>query len=90
MEGIRNKITPPLPVNRNIYDMTDEERKANCISCLPGNLYEALEALSKDSVIRNTLCKHSYSRYREAKLIEWNEYKMQITQWELDRYLNKF
>lgn len=90
LEGIRNQIAPPPPVNRNIYDMTDEEIDAHCISCLPGNLYEALEALSKDSVIRNTLCDHSYSRYREAKLIEWNEYKMQISQWELDQYLNKF
>ena len=70
--------------------MTNEELDAHCIRCLPGSLYEAIEALSKDSVIRSTLCEHSYSRYREAKLIEWNEYKMQISQWELDQYLNKF
>ncbi len=90
LEGIRNKIVPPPPVNRNIYEMSVEERNANCISCLPNNLYSALEALSKDLVIQETLSEHTYNRFREAKLIEWNDYKMQVHQWELDQYLNKF
>ena len=90
LDGIRNKIAPPPPVNRNIYNMSEEELKKHCIRKLPSNLYEALEALKEDSVIRNTLCEHSYNRYMEAKMIEWNEYRMQITQWELDKYLNKF
>ncbi|MGI6569832.1 MAG: type I glutamate--ammonia ligase [Caldicoprobacterales bacterium] len=90
LDGIKNKIQPPPPVDRNIYDMNDSEREELCIGSLPQNLYEALEALEKDSLIRETLCDHSYSRYREAKLIEWNEYKMQISQWELDQYLNRF
>ncbi|MDD4679775.1 MAG: type I glutamate--ammonia ligase, partial [Clostridia bacterium] len=81
---------PPPPVNRNIYEMTAEERDADCIRCLPNNLYNALEALNQDKLIRDTLSDHSYNRYREAKLIEWNEYKMQVHQWELDQYLNKF
>ncbi|HHY82197.1 MAG TPA: type I glutamate--ammonia ligase [Clostridiales bacterium] len=90
LDGIRNKIAPPPPVNRNIYDMTESEREKECICCLPGSLYEAIEALQNDKLIRETLSEHSYSRYVEAKLIEWNEYKMQVTQWEIDRYLNKF
>ncbi|MGI6537468.1 MAG: type I glutamate--ammonia ligase [Caldicoprobacterales bacterium] len=90
LDGIINKILPPPPVNRNIYDMTEEEREKLCIRCLPANLYEALKALEKDKVIRETLCEHSYSRYMEAKMIEWNDYRMQISQWELDHYLNRF
>ena len=90
LEGIRDKITPPPPVNRNIYEMTALERDTHCISCLPNNLHSALEALSKDSVIQETLSEHTYNRFREAKLIEWNDYKMQVHQWELDQYLNKF
>jgi len=90
LDGIKNKIEPPAPVNRNIYDMTDCERDRECICCLPGSLYDAIEALKNDKLIRETLSEHSYSRFVEAKLIEWNEYKMQISQWEIDRYLNKF
>jgi glutamine synthetase len=90
LEGIRKQIEPPPPVNRNIYEMTADERNDNCISCLPNNLHSALEALSQDQVIQETLSEHTYNRFREAKLIEWNEYKMQVHQWELDQYLNKF
>jgi glutamine synthetase len=90
LDGIRSKIQPPAPINRNIFDMTDSEREKECIPCLPGTLYEALEALKNDKLIREALGEHSYSRYVEAKRIEWNEYKMQISQWELEKYLNKF
>jgi len=70
--------------------MTDCEREKECIRCLPGNLKEAMEALDKDSLIRNALGRHIDSRYREAKRIEWKKYKTQISQWELDQYLSKF
>jgi glutamine synthetase len=90
LDGIRNKIEPPAPINRNIYNMSDNEREQEHIPCLPGNLCEALKALENDSLIRETLGEHTYSRYMEAKMIEWNDYKMHISQWELDKYLNKF
>ena len=90
LDGIRKKTQPPAPVNRNIFDMTDCEREKECIRCLPGNLKEAMEALDKDSLIRNALGRHIDSRYREAKRIEWKKYKTQISQWELDQYLSKF
>lgn len=90
LEGIKKKIEPPAPINRNIYHMSDSERQKDHIPCLPGSLLEALEALKNDDIIRDALGEHSYERYMEAKLIEWNEYKMQVSKWELDKYLNKF
>lgn len=90
LDGIKNKIQPPSPVNGNIYNMTDRERQSHNIYSLPGSLYEAVQALQKDDVIKEALGEHCYERYVEAKLIEWNEYKTQVTQWELDRYINKF
>ncbi|MBE3102205.1 MAG: type I glutamate--ammonia ligase [Firmicutes bacterium] len=90
LDGIKNNIQPPAPTNRNIYSMTDNERLEERIPSLPGSLYEALDALKEDTLIRDALGEHSYDRYMEAKLIEWNEYKMQVSQWELDRYLNRF
>lgn len=90
LNGIKNKIEPPEPVNRNIYSMTEKERLDGNIINLPGSLDEAIQALKKDDIIRSALGEHCYHRYIEAKTIEWNEYRTQVTQWELDKYISKF
>ena len=90
LDGIKNKIVPPEPINRNIFDMTEQEREEVCLPSLPSNLYEAIECLKQDELIRDTLGEHCFNRYVEAKLIEWNEYKVQVTPWELKKYLTKF
>lgn len=90
LEGIKKRILPPEPVNRNIYDMTEEERLESRISRLPSNLSNAIRALMGDVVIQEALGGHIYDRYVEAKNIEWNEYKVQVTPWELKRYISKF
>ncbi|NLN06689.1 MAG: glutamine synthetase, partial [Firmicutes bacterium] len=90
LDGIKNKIDPPAPVDLNIYDMTAAERRELGIDTLPSNLGEALQELSRNQLIRETLGTHIYSRFVEAKTIEWNEYQSQVHQWELDRYLSVF
>lgn len=90
LEGIKNKILPPEPINCNIYDMTEQERLDGHIPRLPSNLSNAIRALKEDIVIQEALGKHCYDRYVEAKMIEWDEYKVQVTAWELNRYLSKF
>ena len=90
LEGIKNKIFPPEPVNCNIYDMTEQERLDGHIPRLPSNLANAIRALMEDKVIQEALGQHIYSRYVEAKKIEWDEYKVQVTPWELEKYLTKF
>ena len=90
LEGIKNRILPPDPVNCNIYDMTEQERLDGHIPRLPSNLANAIRALEADRVIQEALGQHIYSRYVEAKKIEWDEYKVQVTPWELKRYISKF
>jgi len=90
LDGIKNKIEPPAPINQNIYHMTAQERLEKSIPSLPANLLDAIHELQKDELIRKALGEHSYNRYVEAKLIEWDEYKIQVSQWELNRYMNKF
>lgn len=90
IDGIKNKIQPPPAINRNIYHMTETERFNESIPSLPGNLFEAVKALSADAVIQDALGSHTYERYVEAKLIEWDEYKIQVSPWEVERYINKF
>ena len=62
LEGIRKKMTPPPAVDRNIYVMSEEERKANGIDNLPASLDEALELLAKDEVIQSALGEHIYDK----------------------------
>ncbi|MCR3920989.1 MAG: type I glutamate--ammonia ligase [Firmicutes bacterium] len=90
LDGIKNKITPPAPVDLNIYDMTAQERADHGIDTLPMDLGEAIHELSQNDLIKSTLGDHIYGRFLEAKTIEWNRYRMQVHQWELDNYLTIF
>jgi len=90
LDGIKNKIQPPAPVNRNIYKMTENELDDLDIVRLPESLREALDELSKDEVIKEALGEHIYTMFMDAKLLEWNEYKNYVTKWELDKYLTRF
>ena len=90
LEGIEKRIAPPAPVNANIYEMTEEERAANGIESLPINLYEAVQELKKDKVIKNALGEHVYNLYIEAKEREWDDYRCRVHQWEIDQFLTRF
>lgn len=90
LDGIKNKIAPPEPVNRNIYHMTADERAELGIASLPGSLAEAIEELKKDTLIREALGEHIFHHFIHAKQIEWDIYRTQIHQWELDQYLATF
>jgi len=90
LDGIKNKIDPPIPVTSNLYDMEDIEMKEKGIESLPANLYEAVKELTKNEVIKDALGKHVYEKFVDAALLEWNEYSRYISEWELDRYLRKF
>ncbi|KAB2951589.1 type I glutamate--ammonia ligase [Heliorestis acidaminivorans] len=90
LDGIKRELMPPPAVDRNIYTMTEAERAEQSIGELPMNLQEALEALQKDSVIQEALGPHIYERYMDAKLKEWDAYRIQVHQWEIDQYLTRY
>lgn len=90
LDGIKRGLTPPPPVNRNVYQMTREERLAEGIHSLPGTLREALRELELDDVVQDALGPHVYAAFMEAKEIEWDIYRTQVHQWELDQYLSIF
>jgi glutamine synthetase len=87
LDGIKNQLTLPEPVEQNLYHFSEERRRETGIAVLPGSLFEALEELERDSVIQDALGSHIYERFLEAKRGEWEEYRMQVTPWELERYL---
>lgn len=87
LDGIRHKMIPPPPVNENIYHMSEEERREKGIGSLPGNLSEALQALTQDQVVCDVLGEHCLSHFLHAKREEWQRYIANVSQWELDQYL---
>jgi glutamine synthetase len=90
LDGIKKRINPPAAVNQNIYAMRPEEKADLGIGSLPGSLVEALEELKHDEVIQCALGKHAYSRFMEAKQLEWNDFRTKVTPWEIEQYLTKF
>ncbi|MBU0492453.1 MAG: type I glutamate--ammonia ligase [Chloroflexi bacterium] len=87
LDGIRRQLTPPAPVEENVYDFDDRRLHELHIDTLPRNLGEALEALAADPVLGEALGPQAADRYLEAKWREWREYSIQVTEWERERYL---
>ncbi len=90
LQGIKEKLMPPASVNCNIYELTKEQKREIGIEEIPGTLFEALDALEKDPLIREVLGEHVFQKYLEAKKEEWQAYRAQVSEWELQRYLNKY
>ncbi len=86
LDGIERSIEPPSPIEENIYSMSDETKREHGIVSLPGNLKEAIEEMEKDPLVREVLGEHVYSKFVEAKLREWHEFSVHVTDWEIERY----
>lgn len=87
LEGIEKEYELPTPATDNIYEMTDEERKREGIGSLPEDLYEAIKLTEKSELVRKTLGKIIFEFFIRNKKMEWNEYKAQVTQYEIEKYL---
>jgi glutamine synthetase len=90
LDGIRNEMTPPPAVDRNIYVMTEEERLAAHIYDLPSTLHNAIKQLRKDQTMIDALGEHIYGNFVEAKRMEWASYRQSVSEWELDQYLELY
>ena len=90
LDGIDRKLTPPDPVEENLYHFDAAKLESRRIKQLPGTLREALDELAGDEVIREALGDHIFERFLEAKTEEWDEYRKQVSSWEVERYLEAF
>ena len=90
LDGVKNNIEPPAPVESNIYRLTTKEREKQKIDALPGSLAEALEALDKSSVAKTALGEHISTEFMMAKKKEWSSFRSYVTKWEIDRYLERY
>ena len=88
LDGIKNKLEPPKPILKNLFNLSAKEKKRAKIKNLPGSLYEALLAFKKDKVICDAFGEHTTNILIEAKTEEWKKYNRQIHKWEIERYLS--
>jgi glutamine synthetase len=87
LEGIENGYELPEPMEKNLYHLAPEERRRLGIEQLPETLGAAVELTADSELALRTLGEHTFNRYIEIKRREWEEYRVQVTPWELERYL---
>ncbi len=90
LEGIENRLEPPPPIERDVYDLSVRDRRKYRVSEMPSTLREALEALQKNRVVRNALGEQVYKDFLHAKQVEWDAYRISVHQWELNQYLAEY
>jgi glutamine synthetase len=87
LEGIEKGYELEEPMDSNLYHLSAAQRQERGIVALPGTLGEAIEELAQSELMKKALGDHIHERYVELKRREWDDYRIQLTQWELDRYL---
>src|SRR5256885_8624707 len=90
LDGVEKGLELAEPVEESLFEMDAAQIAAKSITELPGTLGEAIDELEKDSVIAEALGDHVMSHYVEAKRAEWDEYRTQVSDWEVERYLEQF
>ena len=90
LDGIERGLNPGAPVNKNIYTMSQREKRRLRIGALPGDLSQALDKLEKDPVVLGALGDHIAKNFVEAKRQEWAEYISHVHPWEQERYLHEY
>jgi glutamine synthetase len=87
LEGIEQGYELPPPMEQNLYHLTAEQRKERGIVALPETLGEAIDELAGSDLVRRALGRHIFDRYVELKRKEWDDYRVQLTPWEMEKYL---
>jgi glutamine synthetase len=87
LEGIKTECKAPEPVEENVYEMTEEERERRGIGSLPASLGEAIQLTKNSKLVREALGEHVFNAFIENKKIECDDYRVQVTDYELKRYL---
>lgn len=88
LDGIQKNTPLSDPIEEDLYKFDEMRLTSMNIETLPSSLYEAINELKANKLMQETLGDHLHSRYNYIKTKEWNEFKMQVTQWEIDRYLD--
>ena len=88
LAGIEHEYPLPEPTEENVFEMSEEDRRERGIEVVPGTLHEAIQAAEGSELLRTCLGDHVFESLIKNKKIEWNDYRMHVTDFELDRYLS--
>jgi glutamine synthetase len=87
LEGVEHGYELPEPMEQNLYHLAPDDRRRLGIEQLPETLGEAIEITAESELVLRTLGEHMFNRFVEIKRQEWDDYRVQVTPWELERYL---
>ena len=87
LEGVEKEYETPDPVEENVHEMSEQERKKRGIRTLPESLWEAIQFAEDSELVRQALGDHVFNSFIQNKKIEWNNYHSQVTEYEIKRYL---
>jgi glutamine synthetase len=87
MKGVEKGYKLPEPVEADIFEMDENARKKAGIISLPGSLHEALMLVQKSALVKETLGDHIFEKFIENKKLEWDRFRIHVSQYEIDRYL---
>ena len=87
LKGIEEGLEPPEPVEENVYEMSEKERKARGIYTLPASLADAIALTEKSELVKKALGDHVFNAFIQNKKIEWDQYRIHVSKYEIDRYL---
>ncbi len=90
LEGIKNKKEPPEIMDQNVFDMTWQQLKEMAIDTLPATIYESSRYFEEDELLREKLGAHVHDNILRLARAEWDAYRIQVHEWEVNRYLNTF
>jgi glutamine synthetase len=87
LAGIKNEYELPPPTEKDVYLMSAEEKEREEIKSIPGSLIEAIALTEKSELVREALGDHSFNNFITSKKVEWDNYRVTVTEWELREYL---
>ncbi|KAF5433787.1 glutamine synthetase [Candidatus Methanophagaceae archaeon] len=88
LAGMKNQYELPPPTEKDVYMMSADEREKDGISVLPGSLIEAITLTEKSDLVREALGDHVFGNFIMSKKVEWDRYRVTISEWELKEYLS--
>lgn len=90
LDGLENSLTLPLPVEENVYEMTSEQMLNRGIDTLPASLYDSLKYFYNDPLMKEVFGDATFKKYYEIKMQEWESFRLSVTDWEKDNYLERY
>ncbi|CAD7768180.1 Glutamine synthetase [Candidatus Methanoperedenaceae archaeon GB50] len=87
MKAVEKGYELPDPLERNLYKMTESEREDLGVESLPASLGEAIAETEKSELVRRALGDHTFERFISMKKHEWNDYRIQVTPYEIEKFL---